>query len=199
MATADTCVMRICGRFQEQNIVNTLHYFIWNQTSDEQSVLAALNALWVLDIQAAWLARHSDAYELIGIKSFRVDGVPKVPGFRPIGAAGLVTGSAVLSFASRVITFYTSSSNYRRRGRLQLSGGESLMFSLDDGSVVSDELDLLDVLGDLLREPLVQGDEEFHLCIPPTDVLPVEDVIATKARVTPGVMRSRRVKNFFIG
>lgn len=165
----------------------------------EAEVLASLTAGWIAAVKALWLARHSDAYELIGLKAFRAFGAAKLPAFVAVGEAGGVTGTPVLSFASRVITLYTESENYRRRGRVQLSGGESAMFDEVDGSVDATELGLVQILGDELIVTLQPAGGDFQLCLPPTAQLPFEDIVGVLARPTPGVIRSRRVKRFYIG
>lgn len=199
MPPQDTVVLRVVGKFQDQNICNTLHYNIEDQTSDNTTILESLCLAWIADIKGLWLARHSDAYRLTGVKAYRVDGEPKVPAFSLIGEAGGVTGVAVLSFAARVITMYTDSENHRRRGRVMLSGGEVNMFEADDGSVEAAEAGMMQVLGDLLVTPLILAGDTFRLCIPPTLQVPFELVVAALARTTPGVLRSRRVKKMYIG
>ena len=74
MAVDDVVVLRAVGRYQSQNVVNTMHYKITAQTSTELAILASLTLAWDTDIRLEWLARHSDEYTLIGLKAFRVTG-----------------------------------------------------------------------------------------------------------------------------
>jgi hypothetical protein len=199
MAEGDISVLRIVGRFQSQNIVNTIHYFHDNQTTADSGILEVITGAWDDQIKGLWLARHSDAYTLIGLKAFRNSGGPKIPSFLLVGDPGGVTGTPILSFASRIVTFYTESFNHRRRGRIQLSGGEAAMFNEDDGAVDATEVGLMQTLGELIIDPLVQGGDTFNACLPAVDQLPLEIFTGALARSTPGVIRSRRVKRFFIG
>jgi hypothetical protein len=199
MAVGDVCTLRIVGRYQAQNIVNTLHYEISDQAATEHVVLGALCEVWASDVGPAFLARHIDTYELIGLKAFRESGVPKVPAYVDYGTNGSVVGIEVPSLVGRVITLYTNSAFYRRRGRLQISGADTTMFNVDDGSVTDVERDLLQVLADLLIVELAAAGNAFNLCIPATDQLALEPIVAARGRKTPSVTRSRRVKNFLIG
>lgn len=199
MSVGDISVLRVVGRFQDQNIVNTIHYYHEDQVSPDTEILQLLCGAWDDTIKGLWLARHSDAYELIGLKAYRSFGSAKIPGFLLIGTAGGVTGTPILSFASRVVTLYTASSNFRRRGRLMLSGGEAAMFDATDGAVDATEVGLMQVLGDLVIAPLVQSGDTWRASLPPTEQLPFELFTGATARSTPGVIRSRRVKRFFIG
>ena len=73
------------------------------------------------------------------------------------------------------------------------------MFDPTDGSVLDAEVVLLDVLGDTLRDPLVISGDGFSLCLRPTLTQQFEFITASRARKTPAVIRSRRIKGFFIG
>ena len=199
MALGDVSRLTVVGKFQEQNIVNTFHYKHVTQATSEQQVLKELCDMWATDHQVAWLARHSDDYTLVGLKAFKDDGAAKVPGFKRIDAFGSIAGIPHSAFVSRVITLYTDSTNHRRRGRLQLSGGDNAHFNVNDSSVVAAEVVLMQALADLLLPNMSAGGDEFALCIPATDVLPLEEITAVRARSTPGVIRSRRIKGYFIG
>jgi hypothetical protein len=199
MATGDVSVLRLIGRYQEQNIVNTLHYFHAEQVSSEIDVLDSLVTGWEVSHDATWVARHCDSYTLIGIKAFRTTGDPKVPFGTRLDHAGTVVGTEELSSVGRTITFYTNSANHRRHGRLMLSGGTNDMFVDSDGSVDTIEGVAMQALGDELLAELFSGGDEFKLCIPPTDTLPYEIITAARARSTPASIRSRRIKRFYIG
>lgn len=199
MAVGDVSRLSIVGRFQQQNIVNTLHYKHTVQASEEDHVLSALIDAWTTYIQTPWLARHSDDYTLIGVKAFKHSGEAKVPAFSRIEEYGAIAGVPYSAFVSRVITLYTNSANHRRRGRVQLSGGEANHFQELDGAIVAAEVVLMQVLADLLIVELSDIADDFQLCLPDTDTLPLEPIIAARARNTPGVIRSRRIKGYFIG
>lgn len=199
MAVGDVSRLTVVGRFQEQNIVNTFHYHHDRQTTEESTILKTLIDLWDTALTAAWSARHSDDYKLVGLKAFKHSGASKVPGFKRKDVFGDVAGIPHSAFVSRVITLYTDSDNHRRRGRLQLSGGENLQFDEGDGSVLNAEVTLMQTLADLILETVEGVDDDFSLCIPSTDVLPLEFVTSVRARGTPGIIRSRRIKGYFIG
>lgn len=199
MAVDDIVTLRLVGRYQAQNIVNTLHYRITVQVTDQLDILAALVTEWSSTLVALWLARCSDAYELIGLKAFRKTGDPMVPAYLQIGTAGDVIAAGLPSSVGRVITLYTDSANYRRRGRIQMSGTCTDMLNTTDGAVTDVERDLVQDLATDLHALVEAPQDSFQMCIPPTDVLPYEDVTAVRARTTPSLTKSRRVRNFLIG
>lgn len=199
MAVNDVVSLRIVGRYQDQNIVNTTHWEIIEQAAEEELILAQMLATWEADIQASWLARHIDSYELVGIKGFNKAGAAKTPAFSSIGANGTVDGEEVPSCVCRTITLYTHSANHRRHGRLMLSGGATSMFDTDDGSVSTVEITALTALGGTFETGLSAAGNSFKLCIPATDVLPMETVFDSIGRETPSVVTSRRIRQFLIG
>lgn len=199
MATDDVSVLRVIGRYQSQNIVNTLHYKHQEQVSIDTEVLDSLVTGWLTNHETEWVGRHIDTYTLIGIKAFRATGTAKVPYGVRQDTAGTVVGEEEVSSCCRTITFYTASSNHRRHGRVMLSGTAVSMIATSDGSVNSTEALALDALGASLITEIFSGGDEFRLCIPPTDVLPTEIVTAARARSTPASIRSRRIKRFYIG
>lgn len=199
MATQDVCILRIVGRYQSQNIVNTLHYQIVSQSSDDQAVLSSLCLAFQADIEAAWLARHIDSYELIGYKAFVQSGTAKTPAYIPRAQAGIVVGTEVPAAVCRTITLYTADPKHRRRGRLMLSGGEFAQFNVDDGAVTSSEMSLLGTLGAYFLVSITNAGDEFRCVIPATAVDDVQGINAAVGRATPSIVRSRRVRNFLIG
>lgn len=199
MASGDTLQVRVVGRYQDQNIVNTLHYLINTQDVPEEDVCQNLAQLWDNDLTDKWVARHLDTYMLVGLKCFQVDGASKVPSFVSINTAGDVVGEEVAAAVCRTITLYTGSTNSRRRGRVMLSGSAVAQFNTGDGAVTTAEQTLLTGLGTDLVTPLVVGESSFSLCIPPTSTLDAEVVINAVGRVTPSLIKSRRVKQFLIG
>lgn len=199
MAQGDTVILRVVGRYQGQNIVNNLHYMITDQESAETQILQNLCAAWNTAIPTTWLARHIDTYTLVGIKAFNKTGPIKVPGFLSIDSPGVVVGVETPSPVCRTITLYTASINYRRRGRIMLSGSADGMFNDDDGAVTTSEVDSLTALGQLLNSTLQSGNDAWVLAIPPTDLLPNEVITSVRGRTTPSVIRSRRIRQFLVG
>lgn len=199
MAVQDIVTLRIVGRYQSQNIVNTLHYRITDQAAAEKDILDNLISQWDTAIQAAWLARCIDSYMMVGYKAFNHTGVGKTPAFLHQGSLGTVTGEEVPSPVCRTITLYTGSANYRRRGRVMLSGGETAMFNITDGAVSNSEVTALQTLADLLIVPLASGGDEFQLGLPPTGASSWDDFVSARPRVTPALISSRRVSQFLIG
>lgn len=199
MAIGDVSRLAVVGWFQDQNIVNTFHYKHTVQASDENDVLQELCQTWQTAIETAWLDRHADVYSIAGLKAFKHSGESKVPGHLPMGGNGNVVGTPHSSFVSRVITLYTASANHRRRGRIQISGAVNAHFDQITGAVLAAEVVLMQALADVIIQPLIGPSDEWELCIPDTVALPLELVTAVRARGTPGIIRSRRIKSFFIG
>ena len=199
MAVGDVSRLVIVGWFQDQNIVNTLHYKHTVQASEEKEVLQELCLQWQAAHETKWLNRHSDVYSLVGYKAFKHSGAGKVPGHVLAGVVGNVAGTANSSFVSRNITLYTDSANHRRRGRIQISGSITTDFDEVTGAVLAAQVVLMQTLGDDILAGLTGPSDEWELCIPDTATLPVETVTAVRARATPGIIRSRRIKSMFIG
>lgn len=199
MAANDIVGIHITGRYQAQNIVSTLHFKIKAQTVTDHEVLQTLVVAWDTAMTTAWLARHIDSYELVGLRGFSKSGNNKRPGLLAIGDPGIVTGEEVPSPVCRVITLYTDSTNYRRHGRVMLSGADTLMFNNDDGAVTTTEIAALAALAGLFTADVVDGGDEFEPCIPPTATLPFELITSALVRKTPACVRSRRVRNFSVG
>lgn len=199
MAVDDIIGIQIHGRYQMQNIVNTIHYKITEQGSTEEHILQNTVDNWHFQNTAGWLARHIDTYSLMGLKAFSVTGDNKRPGIAHIDDPGVVTGTEVPSPVCRVITLYTDSDNYRRRGRVMLSGSETLQFMDADGSVTPAEIVLLQVLGVLLIADVEGGGDIVQPGLKPTELLPFEPFVSQLGRKTPSLIRSRRVRSFGIG
>lgn len=202
MAVLDIIGLQIHGRYQNQNIVNTIHYQITEQVSNENDVLQQLVDNWVFINRGAWIGRHIDTYTLMGLKGFSVTGDNKRPGIAHIADAGLVTGTEVPSPVCRVLTLYTNSDNYRRRGRVMLSGSETLQFEDSDGSVTAAEIVLMEVLGaSLIVDIDGEGDNAQPGLAPVAGppALPFEAFTSVLGRKTPALIRSRRVRSFGIG
>lgn len=199
MAATDVCILKIVGRYQEQNIVNTLHYQITTQASEDTEVLEHLIQAWYGANETAWLARHSDQYELIGYKAFKKTGSAKTPSYVPRGNSGAVVGDEQPAAICRTITLYTADAKFRRRGRIMLSGSVADMFNDTDGAVTSTEMSLLATLGGYFLGTISDSGDEFRCVIPAAGEDGVQPVIDTKGRATPSIVRSRRVRNFHIG
>lgn len=199
MAVNDEFTLRVVGRYQDQNVVNTLSYEIVTQASAEQDILTAFLVLWETANKVLWLGRHIDTYSLIGLKAFAKGGEPKTPSFLSIDEAGSVVGTEFPSSICRTITLYSNSANTRRRGRVMLSGSESAQFDTLDGSVTGAEVALLNTLGASLVAGLSGGGDDARLILPSTDILPVVPIVDVQARITPSSVTSRRVRQFLIG
>lgn len=199
MAVADVLTLRVVGRYQAQNIVNTLHYQIAAQTSTELDICNQLIEGWDTAMETLWRGRHIDSYTLIGLKCFRQSGVAKTPAFKLISGVGTVVGDEVPSPICRCITLYTGSAKPRRRGRVMLSGSEAAMFNVSDGAVTASEIAGLDTMATALLVKITQGLDEFQLCIPGAGADPPELITDFKSRVTPAVITSRRIRQFLIG
>lgn len=199
MAVNDVISLRVVGRYQSQNIVNTLHYLISDQGSSEQNILAQICTGFNVDIATAWLAAHITAYELVGYKAFNHTGAAKTPAFLAIAQDGTRSGTPAPSSVCRTITLYTASAKHRRRGRVMLSGSIIEDFDADDGSVDAGGLAVLTTLAALLEQAITVTPDTFTPCIPPTAVDPVEAIIDAKARVTPSSITTRRIRQFLIG
>lgn len=199
MAVGDVSTLRIVGRYQDQNIVNTMHYKHTAQDTDDEGVLAVLLAAWEADWEAVWLARHSEDYELIGLKAFRQAGEPKTPAFLTIGEAGGVVGTELPALVCRTITMYTASAKHRRRGRLMLSGSVAESFNATDGALTATELAALVTMAGLCSTVLTNLDDSFAPCIPANATDDEELIIDALPRVTPSAVTSRRIKQYLIG
>lgn len=199
MAVNDECILRVIGRFQSQNIVNTMHYRITAQVSNDQSVLQSMLVAWLATNESNWLAVHDDDYELIGLKSFVKSGTAKTPGVLAVNDSGGVVGTAVPAGMCRTITLYTADAKFRRRGRVMLSGADTTMFDATDGSLTTAHITALETLGSSLISQITSVGDEFHPGIPATAVDAWADFVDSKPRETPSMIRSRRVREFLIG
>lgn len=202
MAENDIVGVRIVGRYQDQNIVNTMHYRITAQESTEQEILGILAQRWLATHGPLWRARHIDTYRLVGVSAFSLTGLNKVPGIATDGTVGSVTGAELPSSVCRTITLYTNSDNYRRHGRVMLSGSEILQLEVGDGGLTATELALLDALGVTLIADLVDAGDTFTPGLAPVTgppALPFEPFTGSLARRTPSSVTSRRIRRFSIG
>lgn len=199
MAVQDECILRIVGRFQSQNISQTLHYRIMAQAAPDKTILQSLCTGWNTTFGTAWAAAHSTAYELIGLKAFRKTGDSKTPGYLALGTAGTVTGDAAPAFCCRTITMYTTDAKFRRRGRLMLSGSPVAHFDTADGSLTDAAKLLLDAIGALLPPSFTFAGDEFQAGLPAVAPDTWQDCSDTRSRETPSNVKSRRVRRFSIG
>lgn len=199
MAVDDYVGLHVVGRYQSQNIVNTFTYRIAGQTVTDHNVLTQLVEGWNTAFATIWVTRHIASYFLIGVKAFSLTGGNKRPGILEIGTPGTVVGTEAPSSLCRVITLYTDSVNYRKRGRVMLSGCDIAMFDAIDGAVTAVERLALATLADAWLDTITEDDESFAPYLPPVDIVPGEAITATLPRKTPGTIRSRRVRGFSIG
>lgn len=199
MAAEDVLSLRVVGRYQDQNIVNTLHYVIDEQGETEADICEVLIDEWDTAMQVLWLGRHIDTYELVGLKAFRETGVAKTPAFKLIGNNGSVVGEEVLAAVCRTVTLYTESAKHRRHGRVMLSGTDTAMIRTTDGGITAAEITALETMAATLIANLATNGTAFSLCIPATDADPLEKITDYAGRVTPSIITSRRIKQFMIG
>lgn len=199
MAVGDIAVMRLVGRYQLQNVVNTLHYEIIEQPAEQVDQWQVLADDWATANATLWLGRHVDEYTLIGIKVFTRAGQTLPPGFATIGTAGSVVAAGNDALVCRTITLYSTNPNYRVRGRLQLSGGAQTMFDVTTGEVTQTEVDALDTLGAQLLQDINETLTHFKMVLWNPTLLQKNDLVEAKGRVTPSVIRSRRARQFNIG
>ena len=199
MADTDVSTLRICGRYQGQNIVNTVHYQHTDQAGSDEEILRDLAIGWSTQFKTGWLARHNDAYTLVGLKAFVKEGTSKTPGYLVIDEAGAVVADQAVSFLCRTMTLYTADENHRRRGRIMISASNAAMFDASDGAVTTSELGLMQVLADLLEDPITYLTNTWTLVLPKVLTLGPFPVTDIRARVTPSSVTSRRVRQFAIG
>lgn len=199
MAVDDIVGIRIVGRYQDQNIVNTMHYKITAQVSTDNEILGVLGAAWLADHNSDWMDRHSDQYELVGVRCFSLTGDNKMPGIVPHGYAGNVVGVELPAMICRTVTLYTDSSNYRRRGRIMLSGTVVAQLVEADGSVTAAEMALMEALGSALIADIDSLGDSFTPGLAPNGVLPFEPFTGALGRKTPAGITSRRIRGFSIG
>lgn len=199
MSANDVAVVRVVGRFQDQNISNSFHYVLLSIDPPDNEALQNLATFWYTDIGAAWLARHSDAYELIGVKAFVAKGDASIPGYYNVGVSGDVVGDPQESYVCRTITRYTGNINPRVRGRAQLSGAVETMFDDADGAVTATEVTALAPLITLLDGNITGGGASWFPCLYDKVLDSTNLIILSKARVTPSLIRSRRIRQYSIG
>ena len=199
MASGDECTLRIVGRYQEQNIVNTMHYRISSQASSDLLILKQLVSGWLSNYQSAWTNCHVDDYELIGIKAFGKTGTAKTPAFSAVSASGAVTGDGHPAFVCRTITLYTADPKHRRRGRLMLSGTPVSHIDTTDGSLTASAETIMNALAAALIGTLSVGSDEFQPGIPAVGTDTWQDFVDYLSRQTPSAVTSRRIRQFLIG
>lgn len=199
MAVTDECTLRIIGRYQDQNIVNTMHYRIETQVAGENDILDVLCDAWEAANKTNWLACHIDSYELIGFKAFGKTGTAKVPGVEIDGTAGSVVGDGLPASVCQTITLYTADTKFRRRGRVMLSGTPQGHLDETDGSVTASAIAILNSLGASLIAPVSLAGNEFQAGIPQVGADNWQNFTGYRSRITPSLVKSRRVREFLIG
>jgi hypothetical protein len=199
MTVGDIAVLRAVGRYQDQNIVNTMHYEVKVQAGDDIDLWQQLADDWATANSTLWLGRHIDAYSLVGIKVFTAKGSPHPPGFTQIDTPGSVVGTGSGALLGRTITLYTDDPSSSARGRVQLSGGTEAMFDPDTGQLVPAEIIMLNALGTQLIQVINEQDNEYKMVVFRKLPERIATIILGKGRITPSVIRSRRARVFTIG
>jgi hypothetical protein len=199
MAIGDECTLRIVGRFQGQNIVNTMHYKILEQSSSELDILDQLCGAWENTHKSLWRSNHNQHYTLVGLKAFRKTGVAKTPAAKSIGQDGTVAEEPASSFIGRTITLYVAGPDNARRGRLMLSGTSSTELDPDDGSLLTAAITAITALGVQLIQALVGVGDTWEPGLPSEGEKPWAGFVDAQGRETPSIIRSRRIREFFVG
>lgn len=199
MPVDDELSLRIVGRYQSQNVVNTLHYLVDTQASADNGLCDSLITAFSATVESAWLDAHESSYNLEGYKAYVKKGNPLVPGLQVIDSPGTVIGTSAPAAVCRTITLYTTSANRRKRGRVMLSGSDTSDFLAATGAVSSGARALMDDIGDLLLPDLANGGDIFKLILPTVGVVAYELVTGFLSRVTPALVSSRRIRRFLIG
>jgi hypothetical protein len=199
MAVGDIAVLRIVGRYQQQNIVNTMHYRLSVQSTDDAQLWNDLVQAWYNTHSAAWIAEHVDTYTWVGLKAFTAKGDTRPPGERAGAGAGTVAETPAPAFVCRTITFYSDSANPRVRGRLMLSGTSDEMLHDDDGAVVDGQIITMTALGEDLLATIEENGNEYEPVLYNRTADTFANLIAAKGRVTPSSIRSRRIRRMLIG
>ena len=199
MATGDNIQLRVVGRYQDQNIVNNFCYNLENQVTGDQDILEQACIDWDTQMRSAWLAAHHTTYTLVGLKAFRINGTPKTPGFSTIGQPGTRSGTAAPNFVCRTITLYSTSTNFRRRGRAMLSGSIVEDFDVTDGSLTVGAKAVLDTLGALLSNGFAPAVDGYSPILKPNGALPEVPIVDYASRETPSSVTRRRIRQYLIG
>lgn len=202
MAVGNILALKVVGRCQDQNIVNTLHWAVEAQVAAEHEICAQLCEAFANDIQTAWLARHSVDYQLIGYKAHGVLGAAKVPGQKLVDTPGVVTGTTLPASVCRTITVYQTDLPNRHRGRIMLSGTDTLQLDSTDGGVTAAEVVLMQALADLIMAGISDAGDEFSFALWGVDLLENPDALPIAklvARRTPASVTSRRIRELLIG
>ena len=199
MSVNNVASLHIVSRFQDQNVVQTLHYEVMEQGSDEEDILQNLCEQWQLTYEAGLQAIVNDDLTIIGYKAFNKVGDATVPGFKDSGNAGSVVATAMPAFINKTLTLYTESTKYRRRGRFSVCGVSETEIGDADGSVTSVARAALLAFGATLITSLTGGGDSWRLVIPATVADPSEPIVGCLARLKPTILKSRRIREYLIG
>lgn len=202
MSVADLMQLKIVGRLQDQNCVQTLCYEISQQAAGEEAIAKQLCIAWYSTHGTAFLARCSEDYTLVGLKAFGLTGDPKVPGQSLLNGAGTVAESCPTAMIARTITLYPEEISNHHRGRIMIPGTVDSMLDNEDGSVEDDEVTAMQALADALLEGCDDGGgNAFDLRIwgKVAGVPQKFDINAVVAQKTPAAIRSRRIRELLIG
>lgn len=204
MAVGDYLMMKVIGRVQQQNIVNSLCWEISEQASTDAQICAGLAVDFETEVKTVWQLAHSDDYMLVGIKVYSLTGDPKIPGQNVVEEQGSVVGDLLPAYVCRTITLYPSDVDMKHRGRIMLSGTVVGMLDAADGGLTSAAIILLDNIADVLLAGIGSGGDSYDLRIwgkddeePPA---PAAHAIArADGRRTPSSVTSRRIRELLIG
>lgn len=197
MAVGSILRMSVLGVYQDQNIVNTIHVKVIEQQCDEVD-LATKVAGTFIDVETYWLAVHNQYYQYKGTVVVGTAGSSTIPGYYPRDLPGVVAQDPLLSSIARVITLYGAADNAKIRGRLMLSGASQGDIDETDGRV---NISMgLNTLAALMKQAWTNV--QFVTVVPVIYTKSTQlarEVIKAVPRPTPGVIRSRRIRNFMVG
>jgi hypothetical protein len=126
MAVNDTYFFTAQGLLAGRNYVHTLHFREGLTTPGGNPAQALINE-WQAACQTAWLAAHTNAYQLVRLTAQRICGSPPLPS-RVEEGVGLVgtrtaTGDPLAPWLAIAVNEATGLAGKSRHGRFFMSGG----------------------------------------------------------------------------
>jgi len=201
MATNDILALKVHGVYQKQNIVQTLHYKVTQQSCSDWVLLGRLCDAWNTAHTTDWLGNHNSDYLLAGIRAdmaFSNNGTLP-PGYLGLDAPGTVTDNPLPSYICGCVTCYVNSPNPRHRGRIMFSGRTEPEYT-ENGQMTLLAVSALEDLVAALWQDTLEGDDcQFQLGIFSKANQALHEIVKSQGAYTPALLRSRRVRQFNIG
>jgi len=201
MAAGDILEMRVHGICQTQNIVNLHHFEVTAYNGAKKNQAQDLVDAWFANLRDVWLEAHSEDYKLMGVRADagKVDDPPLVPGYTASDLAGTIEEATYSSAICRVITLYADEAQPTHRNRLMLSGTPSQALAAATGNVTAVHLNLLEqwCLDYFIEFQGIDG--EYKQCCFSVNTKTKYDLLASKPRSTPALIRSRRPREYSVG